>query len=244
SYPDYGFETYSLNAVPHIDIRITISDKTLRDFESFYSKNGLDRYFNRLKRIHNLCEFEPIKDNQIENKFQNSKVLNIAWIGRNSIEKRLNIYNQLAHSFVNSDAPINFNLVTDERATNLLSPNIIHLDRIEDSNRMREFLFEQHLLIITSYREGLPLVYMEAISQGVVVLSTKVGALPDFIEDRVNGFLFDDNNLVETLKERILEICSDIESLIPYAKSSLRVFKKEFSPDQFRKQYFDLLIEK
>ena len=244
SYPDYGFESYSLNAVPIIDIRIIISDKTLRDFKSFYSENGLDRYFNRLKRIHNLCEYEPIKVNHIEKKFQNSKVINIAWIGRNSIEKRLNIYNELADSFVNSDVQINFNLVTDERGTNPLSPNIIHLDRIEDSNTMKEFLSEQHLLIITSYREGLPLVYMEAISQGVIVLSTKVGALPDFIEDGVNGFLFDDYNLVLNLKEKILEICSNVETLIPYAKRSLNVFKKEFSPEQFRKQYFELLIEK
>jgi glycosyltransferase involved in cell wall biosynthesis len=244
SYPDYGFESYSLKAVPFLDYRITIADKILRDFNSLYSENGLKDYINRVTRIHNLCEFLPINEIQIENKFKNTEVLNIAWIGRNSMEKRLSLYYDLAKELNIAYTKIKFNVVTDKQDTFPQSSNVLHLDKIEDPNKMKEFLSEQHLLIITSYREGLPLVYMEAISQGVVVISTKVGALPDFINNGVNGFLIDENNLVANLKDKIQQISKNIESLIPLATTSLNLFKKEFSQDQFTKQYIDLFLEK
>lgn len=244
SYPDYGLESYSLKAVPILDYRITISDKTLRDFNSLYSENNLIDYIKRVTRIHNMCEFLPINENQIANKYKNTEVLNIAWIGRNSMEKRLSLYYDLAKELNISDTKIKFNVVTDKHDASSLTSNVFHLDKIDDPNKMKEFLSEQHLLIITSYREGLPLVYMEAISQGVVVISTKVGALPDFINNGVNGFLIDENNLVAKLKDKIQEISKNIESLIPLATTSLNLFKKEFSQDQFNKQYIDLFLEK
>ena len=244
SSPDYGFELYSLPIVPLLDNRITISDKTMRDFNSLYSSNGLLDYFERVRRVHNLCDFEPISVNEIGKKFDNRKVLNVAWIGRNSEEKRLQLFIDLAENSLRSNLNIQYNIVTDFLEEVHKKSNITYCGRIENSQEMKEFLLKQQVLIITSYREGLPLVFMEAISQGVVVISTMVGALPDFIKNGDNGFLIEEEDLICDLTNKVSLLSYNIDSLTPIAIEALMLFKKEFSQDEFRKKYYELFIEK
>jgi glycosyltransferase involved in cell wall biosynthesis len=47
------------------------------------------------------------------------------------------------------------------------------------------------LLILSSDREGLPMVLLEALSMGVVVVARAVGGIPEVIQNGVNGILVD-----------------------------------------------------
>jgi glycosyltransferase involved in cell wall biosynthesis len=59
------------------------------------------------------------------------------------------------------------------------------------------------MLVLPSYVEGQPLVILEALSFGLPVVATKVGGIPDTIEDGKHGFLInpgDSNELAEKIK--------------------------------------------
>jgi len=56
------------------------------------------------------------------------------------------------------------------------------------------------ILVLPSFSEGFPQVIIEAMARGILVVATKVGGIPDLIQDGVNGFLFTAGNQNEFLK--------------------------------------------
>lgn len=54
---------------------------------------------------------------------------------------------------------------------------------------MREIYQQSDVLILTSASEGLPVVVMQMMAYGKVVLSTAVNAIPDYIVHMDNGLL-------------------------------------------------------
>lgn len=70
----------------------------------------------------------------------------------------------------------------------------------EDVQRL---YLEADALVLPSYREGFPIVVLEAMAAGLPILATRVGAIPDVVRDGVDGFLIEPRDSVileETLK--------------------------------------------
>lgn len=66
------------------------------------------------------------------------------------------------------------------------------------------------LLILPSYEEGLPYVIIEAMSAGLPIIATPVGAIPEVIKEGINGFLINPGDY-KALAERIVRLCRDEE---------------------------------
>ena len=64
------------------------------------------------------------------------------------------------------------------------------------------------ILLLPSYNEGLPYVVIEAMAAGLPVISTPVGAIPEVVEDGVNGYLIDPGD-VAALADRMLRLAGD-----------------------------------
>lgn len=77
---------------------------------------------------------------------------------------------------------------------------------------------ELDLLVISSLTEGIPLVVLEAMQHGIPVVSTRVGGIPEVIEDGTNGIL------VEPGEPRAL--AGAIESLILDDNTYTRIAQK------------------
>lgn len=54
---------------------------------------------------------------------------------------------------------------------------------------VQEILKITDVLVLPSSREGLPMIILEAMGAGAVVVATRVGGTPELVEDGVNGFL-------------------------------------------------------
>jgi len=56
-------------------------------------------------------------------------------------------------------------------------------------------LTDVHFLVMPSRREGLPISLLEALSFGIPVIGSKVGVLPDIINNGRNGYIFESENV-------------------------------------------------
>jgi len=60
-----------------------------------------------------------------------------------------------------------------------------------------KFYLENHVLVIPSLREGLPMIALEALSIGMPIISTRVGAMPDLLQD---DYIYSVNDRLSFLK--------------------------------------------
>lgn len=67
------------------------------------------------------------------------------------------------------------------------------------------------VLILPSFMEGIPVVLMEAMSQGKLVITTKIAGIPELIEDKKSGLLLPPGN-VGALAQAIKNILAGNES--------------------------------
>ena len=72
--------------------------------------------------------------------------------------------------------------------------NALFVNRL-DPERMAAFYCGARFLVVPStWYEGCPLVVSEAMSHGLPVIASRIGGLPEFVEDGVTGLLFEPGN--------------------------------------------------
>jgi glycosyltransferase involved in cell wall biosynthesis len=69
-----------------------------------------------------------------------------------------------------------------------IGPRISFLGSLEGAEKAAAFVTSQ-MIVVPSWSEGFPLVIPEAMAAGLPVISTAVGAIPDFVKDGADGFL-------------------------------------------------------
>ena len=65
---------------------------------------------------------------------------------------------------------------------------------VDDEGKL-ELLGKSTALILPSYREGLPMAILEAMAAGKAIISTSIAAIPEVVEEGVNGWLFQPGDL-------------------------------------------------
>lgn len=58
-----------------------------------------------------------------------------------------------------------------------------------EKNRKEELLSLANIYLLPSYKEGLPISILEAMSYGMAILSTNVGSIPEVVKNNKNGFI-------------------------------------------------------
>jgi glycosyltransferase involved in cell wall biosynthesis len=99
-----------------------------------------------------------------------------------------------------------------------------------------------HVLVHPSYWDGQPVTILEAFSFGIPVIATRIGAIPDTIEDHANGYLMKENNATEVCAGAEL-ILGDQETYQRFSRHATRSYEERFRMDIFLANMEDLIIK-
>ncbi|ATD54390.1 glycosyltransferase family 4 protein [Clostridium chauvoei] len=95
------------------------------------------------------------------------------------------------------------------------------------------------ILTLPSESEGLPMVILEAISQGIPVVASNVGGIPEVIKDKENGLLLKDLNS-EELYNSLKYLLDNKQQLKTMAKKAEESFVGKFDGNNMAKEYLNL----
>ncbi len=87
---------------------------------------------------------------------------------------------------------------------NSINQEVRILGFVDDDVKIKE-ICSSDLYVMLTHFDLMPISIMEAMAAGKPVLSTKVGGIPDLVQDGVNGFLFDVGE-VDQVVEKIVEL--------------------------------------
>jgi len=129
-------------------------------------------------------------------------------------------------------------LVEFVKQNNLSSVVKIH-GHIDDRKQILSILRHSDLFFFPSLSEGSPRVVIEAMSQGVPVLSTPVGSLPCCFEENKEIVFFPYND-AKTAVKLILKLANLLEDLDIQRKYSFERVKDNFTIDRFLHRVFSI----
>lgn len=96
----------------------------------------------------------------------------------------------------------------------------------------REALFARAAVYcLPSKNEGLPMSVLEAMARGIPTVATAVGGIPQAIEDGVNGFLINVDD-IEALSERLIALLEDVALRETVGVASRNTVLRSFSITQ------------
>ncbi|GAM11538.1 D-inositol 3-phosphate glycosyltransferase [Geobacter sp. OR-1] len=203
-----GIEIKSLKAVSKLDARIVVTETVKNKLLDLYEEHGVSKeYWDRINVVGNGT-YIPQPYNKMINITNRLKVL---YVGRGTPEKRVDLIGKIAARCKEKLLRVDFAIVGDisEVITDDISRHCVIHGPVTLQDELGALYKSADLLILTSEREGFPLVIMEAMAYGVVPVSTDVGGISDHITHFDNGVL-----ISETEKERVvLDFCKVIEQL-------------------------------
>ena len=135
-----------------------------------------------------------------------------------------------------------------ERARNLGLDDRIEWQGAQPQSHVIEELRKAELFVLASRiaddgdRDGLPNVLMEAATQKLPILSTRVSAIPEFIDDGVHGRLVEPDK-IEQLAEGLEEMLCQPEKRTAFAEAAFKRMSAEFSMHSGIDQLEHLLVD-
>lgn len=234
------WQHYTIRFIDFISLRIYSSIGIKREaVQQYHGSHLSDVLRNKLK-------FIEYKTDILEYSEPNNNRLEVIYIGRGSDQKRVHLIGAIAAGAYKQNLNINFSFIGD--VSNILPaveyPFCKFYGNITDKKMLQDLERKSDVLLLTSLFEGLPLVVMEMMALGRVVVSTAVSSIPDYIEDNVTGKLIWSKNETEIVQEAIaiLKELSEKYSEIKSIGIKARAFAIEkFNPDKFREEILKCL---
>lgn len=232
--------TYSLAFVKYIDLRIFSTPKIKRDVEDLYRRNDLPRsFFDKLIFIDNKVDIPPFTETP-------NDILQVLYVGRGAPQKRVHLIAEIARRLHEAGERIHFSFVGD--VENIIPGDVKEYvtvyGNIREEKELHRIYMNSDVLILTSAYEGLPIVIMDMMARGKIVISTAVDGIPDYITHLDNGLLItekDESKIVEQGIELLKLLITKPELKIGIGIKSYQYALKHFSGETFCHSYREIL---
>jgi len=177
-----------------------------------------------------------------------AKGIKILFVGR--LEKAKGVYDLIkAIKIINSNKVkrnIKFILVGKDAqgvSKNNKIPNVVYTEQISRDKVMKYYAMSD-IFVLPSYFEASPFAVLEAMSFGLPLVVTNVGAMPEVIEDGVNGFVVSSGNY-KKLADKILTLITNEQLRKKMSRANIAKFRNNYSLDKFSvrlQEIFDHVI--
>lgn len=232
---------YSVAFIDRINYRVFSTEKLKQSVEQQYQQLHIEKkYFDKLFFVDNAIDIPVCKE------YDGNKILQIYFIGRGAAQKRIHLIAAIAKAINIKGLPVKFNFVGDVEKMIAIEnyPFCKFYGNINDTSKIKSIYAEADILLLTSSHEGLPIVVMEMMAHGKIVISTAVNGIPDYIQHMKNGLLIkslEEANIIEEAVFYIEKLVNDKPLRLLLGKNSRQIALTKFSKQNFCKNYFNLL---
>ncbi len=228
---------YNQSFIKYINIRIVSTPKLKRYLESQYQINNVPSDF--LKRIIYIDNWVEIPECELKNNF----TLNVLFVGRGAPQKRVHLVSAIAENIIKSNKEITFTFVGDvlNIVSEYVKKNCKIFEFITNQSELNLLYDTSDVLILTSAFEGLPIVVMDMMARGKVVISTAVDGIPDYITHRESGLLIyeltDENKIIDCGVKLINELNKNRALLQSLGINAKKIAQQKFDKKLFEEKY-------
>lgn len=239
--PD-AIEKISLPFIKFLTNRILLGERAKKDLIEIYNQNNIgSSEIEKLKIIKN-----KVTTNNENNGNNNGNCF--VYVGRSTHEKRPELLFKIIEEVNRKEIDTHFTIVGDfskyqKQFSN--SKNITFTGELKDKSKLDAIYKSSNYILLTSIREGMPMVLLEAMSFGVVPITTDVGEINEVINSKnQNGYLItshDDENLIANDFVSTIENVLKDDSYNLFSKNAIETVKQKFSEETFKKEYHSII---
>lgn len=236
-----GTPAFSSTFDKYIKKRIVISDRLKQLYINKYAINP-----DKIVVIRNGVDLSPnnelydvVTDEKLEGFMRRERI--VCWVARVSSEKQPLELIELAKKMTE----FNFLLIGDGNLLEDVKRSSLGLDNFYVTGALSNTLTKKlisisDVLVLTSQFEGVPMVILEAMSLGIPVVSTNVGAIKEIIDDKVDGFLCDPKRIQADMPDMINRAYAERNEI---GNKSIQKIRTKFSKNIMQSEYLKLFNE-
>ncbi|HVG15561.1 MAG TPA: glycosyltransferase family 4 protein [Chitinophagaceae bacterium] len=215
--------------------RIVIDKNTYNLIQEYYKEHGLTAYSDKVKLVYNYTDLPEVL------KKETNERLKIIYVGRSTYEKRVHLIKEIARRCHAEKLNLEFVLVGPDREDVDESNSCYKsLGLVANGSALNGIYESADIILLTSSREGFPIVLMEAMGYGAIPITTAVGGIPYHIKDRCTGFLVpstDEESIINNFVSHIRSL-NEERGLLKQMSDNCRTYAKEnFSKATFQSEY-------
>ena len=231
---------YSIGFIDRINCRVFSTENLRQKVIAQYRENDLpEAYLRKLFFYDNAIDIPDHLPTENE-------ILQVYFIGRGVAQKRIHLVAAIAKHIYDKQLPVKFNFVGDVDKVMQTAdyPYCKFFGNVKEEAQMKRIYEEADVLLMTSSFEGLPVVIMQMMAYGKVIVSTAVNAIPDYIHHMKNGLLIqavDEDKIIQEGTSYIEKLLQEPELRKKLGDRSREIAIKKFSREAFCSNYHKLL---